>query len=104
MKSLKLDETEQKEYAQPSAMTGMPLYPWGLQISLDDETLKKIGLKLPALDDVIEIRCKAQVTSIESRKDGDDDSDDCARLQITDMEVVAKDDDSTAKKLYGGAK
>lgn len=103
MKSMKMDEAEQKAYAAPSVMSGQPLYPWGLQITLDDEALKKLGLKeLPKLDQVMAITCKAQVTSVSSRKDGDDESCDCLQLQITDMEVVDSGKDSAAKKLYGG--
>lgn len=101
MKNMKLSETEQKEYAQPSMMSGAPLYPWGLSITLDDESLKKLGLKnLPSLDEVVEFRCKAQVTSIHSRKEGNDEDDSCVQLQITDMEVIDSGKD-TATKLYG---
>ena len=102
MKSMKLNESEQKEYAQPSVMSGMPLYPWGLQITLDDESLKKLGLKeLPKIDQVMEFRCKAQVVSVTARKETDEENCECVSLQITDMEVSDSGSDSAAKKLYG---
>lgn len=99
-----MSDDERKEYAQPSIMSGQPLYPWGLQITLDDESLKKLGLKtLPALDEVLEIKCKAQVISISSRKDGNEDDESSCQLQITEMEVIDKNVD-TALKLYGDKK
>lgn len=100
MKSMKMSEQESAEYAMPTAMSGQPLYPWGLQITLDDESLKKLGLSnLPALDEVLEIRCKAQVTGLNSRKEGNDEDESCVILQITDMEVESRDRD-VASKLY----
>lgn len=101
---MKMSESEQKAYASPTLMGGEPLYPWGLQITLDDEALKKLGIKdLPKLDEVLEIRCKAQVTGLHSRKEGNEGDDSCVNLQITEMEIVERDQD-TATKLYGEKK
>lgn len=102
MKSMKMSDSEQKEYATGSVMSGVPLYPWGLQITLDDESLKKLGIKdLPAIDQVMEITVKAQVVSLTARKEGNDDNCACVSLQITDMEILDSGVDMAAEKLYG---
>ena len=102
MKSMKMSEEERAEY-QDAVMAPQPVYPWGLQITLDDDALEKLGIKkLPGLDQVLEIRCKAQVTGLHARKESNEEDDQCLNLQITDMEVVDMGDKSAAEKLYRG--
>lgn len=102
MKSMKMDPAEQAEYANGSIMAERPLYPWGLAITLDDEALKKLGItKLPEIDQVMEIRCIAQVVGLHSRKESDEENDSYVNLQITDMEIVDSGSESAAEKLYG---
>lgn len=98
MKDMKLSDEERAEYPS-SMMANQPLYPYGLCISLESDSLEKLGLKLPELDQVIEFRVKAQVTSLNSRKEGNDGEDSCCSLQITGMEVVDSGSDA-ATKLY----
>lgn len=101
---MKLSDEERSEYPD-TVMANQPLYPWGLSIQLDDDTLKKLGLKLPNLDQVIEFKCRAQVIAVNSRKDGNDEDESSVSLQITDMELVENDSgDRAAKKLYGDKK
>ena len=48
MADMKISDKERKEmYVGPTAPSSMqkgPKYPWGLEIRLDDEALKKLGL------------------------------------------------------------
>lgn len=95
---MKLSDEERAEYPS-SMMASQPLYPYGLCISLESDSMEKLGLKLPELDQVIEFKVKAQVTSLNSRKSGNDEEDSCISLQITGMEVVDSGKE-TAEKLY----
>jgi hypothetical protein len=90
-----------------------PKYPWGLCISLDDETLKKLGLSgdLPAVGEVIPIQAMAKVTSasMNEQEKGDGTTEMCCRveLQITDMAVPDPEPDpmqaqvARRKRFYG---
>lgn len=95
---MKMSAEESAEYPD-TVMASRPAYPWGLCITLDDDSLKKLGMKLPELDQVIEFKIKAQVTGVNAYKRGDEDDESSASLQITEMEVVDSGGDA-AKKLY----
>lgn len=79
-------------------------YPWGLCISLDNETLNKLGMTTPPVGGVVMITAKAIVKSTSERQD-DDGTYRRAELQITDM-VIAPDSSepqkTAAQTLYGG--
>lgn len=98
MVSMKISDEEKKE--QIGLMAEQNEYPWGLQISLEDDDIEKLGIGLPALDEVLTIKCKAKVTYVTSTKRGEE-REDTMRLQITDMEVE-KTESKAAEKLYGG--
>lgn len=94
-----------------------PEYPYGCCISLDDETLEKLGLSgdLPGVGESIHGCFVAKVTSasMNERINADGSKDNCCRieLQITDMGVLSADptdlamDQSEArrKRFYGGS-
>lgn len=70
-----------------------PAYPYGLCLSLEDETLKKLGLDgdMPDVGDIIQFNAIAKVTSVsENEREGTDGTKSkCCRveLQITDMGI-----------------
>lgn len=102
MVDMKMSVEEQAEQYE-TAITGRQLYPYGLCIYLDDDSLEKLGLQgeyLPKLDQVMELKIKVQVTSINSMKVRDEDESSCS-LQITEMEVVEAESKDYAKALYG---
>lgn len=94
-----------------------PKYPYGLCLSLDDDTLKKLGLdgELPEVGEVIHFMAMARVTSASEneRETTDGATEKCCRveLQITDMGVASADpaDDEAEeaaarrKRFYGDA-
>ena len=64
-----------------------PAYPYGLTLSLNRETLDKLGIKgLPAVGAVMKIVAKAVVTSVSQRQEADGEDYHCIELQITDMD------------------
>lgn len=91
----------------PSAPAGSTTsaYPYGLSISFDDETLKKLGLSgdLPQIGESVHFAAIAKVTSasLNEREKADGSKEQCCRieLQITDMELAPDDaaEDEMAK-------
>lgn len=90
---------EQKMYDAPAIASkpSVPEYPYGACISLEDETLEKIGLAgdLPAVGEMIHFGAIAKVTSasMNERIGPDGVAKQCCRieLQITDMGVLSAD-------------
>lgn len=92
-----------------------PKYPYGLCISLEDETLKKLGLDgdMPGVGDIIQFNCIAKVTSAsENEREGTDgEKVECHRveMQITDMGIPGVNEADRAversaerrKRFYG---
>lgn len=81
----------------PSEYKG-PKYPYGLCISLDDDSLEKLGMAgdLPPVGSIINFMAIAKVTSAsENEREGmDGKAEKCCRveLQITDMGVAGASD------------
>lgn len=79
-------------------------YPWGLCISLDNDTLNKLGIATPPVGGMVMITAKALIKSTSERQDEDGV---CRRaeLQITDMAMAPDSSEppkTAAQTLYGG--
>ncbi|USI30430.1 capsid staple protein [Cronobacter sakazakii] len=62
-------------------------YPWGLRITLDNDSLMKLGVKaksLPSVGDEVAIMGMAKVCSVSTRST-DSGEDNYVELQITDI-------------------
>ena len=62
-------------------------YPWGLRITLDNESLQRLGLNaksLPAVGDSVSVMAMANVCSVSTRTT-DHGEDNYVELQITDI-------------------
>lgn len=87
-----------------SKMSG-PKYPYGLCLSLDDDTLKKLGLGggLPSVGEQVRFEAIARVTSASEneRETTEGATEKCCRveLQITDMGVNTPERE---RNWYGG--
>jgi beta-lactam-binding protein with PASTA domain len=97
--SLKVTAAERKErekrFDKPMAVGGRDEYPYGLRITLDKATLKKLGLKLSSFDveQCVEIKAYGHVKSLRSSQGTDFDSDTSLEIQITDLAIEPEDDD-----------
>lgn len=101
MVNMKMDPEKQKEYSQPAIAYEAPKYPYGLQINLDTESLKKLGITdLPEVGTVMILKAKVEVCSTSKNERADSEPCLCMGLQVTDMELGAGKKD-TAKTLYG---
>ena len=96
-----------KEQVNPSVADG-PKYPWGLCITLNDDSLDKLGVKtLPAAGTEVTIVAKATVTGTSERQTEGEGTKASMDLQITDMQIDGLDVDlfgRAAEMLYGKAK
>lgn len=69
----------------------VPSYPWGLSVSLEEESLEKLGMnkRMPAVGETLQVVCMMRVTSVSEseseRSDGTKNSCSRVELQITDM-------------------
>lgn len=90
-----------------------PVYPWGLCISLDDDTLAKLKLDgdMPSVGEMIHLCAMAKVTSVSENEaeDGNGGKKTCRRveLQITHLATESEDEEndrSVARqgRFYGG--
>jgi hypothetical protein len=108
-------EVKSEPVAMPASVSQAE-FPYGCCISLDDETLEKLGLSgdLPQVGEMVHFAAIARVTSasMNERINADGSKDNCCRieLQITDMGVLSADtaDDEISKsearrkRFYGG--
>lgn len=103
---MQMSKDEIKEASMCSPSESKVQYPYGLSITLDDESLKKLGMldALPAVGSEIQLTAKATVTSVSqnARAEPGDVADKEQRLslQITDLETNAGREPSTEEKLY----
>lgn len=100
-------------YPGAPASSTTSAYPYGLCISLDDETLKKLGLSddMPGVGEMMHFGAIARVTSASQneREKADGSKEMCCRieLQITDMGVLSAEPDAMEqsaarrKRFYG---
>jgi len=92
MKHMVMSPDEQKKQipAEAASPSGKPKerYPYGLQIRLGTEEMRKLGIKeLPAVGTVLRLEAKAKVERV-SASASQENSDKSVELQITHMEVA----------------
>lgn len=79
-------------------------YPWGLRISLNGDALKKLGIDLPKVGDMMTIGGMAKVCGVSTREAEGGESYSNVDLQITDFGMEASDatpPKTAAETLYG---
>jgi hypothetical protein len=78
----------------------MPVYPWGLSLSLEDTTLTKLGIETPpAVGTKMMLNAMVEVVQA-SQQENQDGKEICVRLQITDMSLKTESKPSGASLLY----
>lgn len=79
---------------------GAPAYPYGLLVTLNDESLKKLGLSTPpAVGTKMRMTALVDVTSA-SANATQEGTEMRAELQITDMELSGGGDSPAAQLLF----
>jgi hypothetical protein len=106
LKSMKIDPKAREEKYEASAVVDRPMYPWGLQLNLDNETLEKLDVELPKVGKSMMIYARVDVTSVSENEhslDGKTTTNRSASLQITDLclEADAGEGSAVTDRLYG---
>lgn len=80
----------------------VPVYPWGLCLSLDEDSLAKVGVgdEMPSVGEMIHLCAMAKVTSVSENEmeDGNGGKKTCRRieLQITHLATENEDQENAA--------
>lgn len=91
--SMKLSKTEAKAMTEPSmSEKDRPRYPWGLTLTLDTDSLDKLGIDdLPEVGESYMLVAKCDVTSCSSNM-SEGGSSRSISLQLTDLALADGDD------------
>lgn len=94
------DEAKEMNSCIGDSTDGGPKYPWGLTVSLDDATLRKLGMgELPEVGQQMHLMAVVEVCST-SQHANQDGTDRCVSLQITQMGLEGEGP-QPAQVLYG---
>lgn len=103
MKNMKMSAEERKESYPTPATVESNQYPWGLCITLDNETIQKLGIKgLPAVESTMMLHARVEVKTTNSSDEAGGEKRRSMSLQITDMGLEEENKKETADALYGG--
>lgn len=101
--NMKLAPAEAKKMAEPCAMGDAPRYPWGLQLTLDNDAIEKLGLDaLPEVGASVQLVANVTVTAVSMNQTEGGDERKSVSLQITDMGLATTKKKSAESSLYGG--
>lgn len=96
--NMELTAAEAKQEVSPEAEA--PKYPWGLCITLDTESLKKLNMTaLPEIGTKMKIIAMVDVSAVRSYASQGGEADTSVDLQVTDMAI---DDGSDAMARAAG--
>jgi hypothetical protein len=99
--SMKLSKKDAKAMTEPSTSMQRPAYPYGLSLSLDDEALKKLGVKVEDVEvgATMTLIAKVDVTAVSKNESEGQPARENVSLQITDL--CLEDSGSKATKAAG---
>lgn len=94
--SVELTDEEKLDAIRPPGIENQPDYPYGLRISLNEQTLKKLDLEADCeIGDYIDLRALARVTSVSLGDHPDRGKTCCIELQIEQLAVESETDEDT---------
>lgn len=101
--NMQMSKEEAQETVEPK-VDDAPRYPWGLCITLNEETMAKLGITdLPKVGSTVMITAKAEVSGTREYATQGQEEEKSMDLQITDMAIGAAPAETTpASTLYGG--
>lgn len=104
--SMKIKKSDRETSPSKSIAMDEPAYPYGLEVRLDTDALKKLGIldKLPKVGKGMKLEALVDVTSV-SENDRKGGGKSCnVTLQITDLGLSAAADTDAGDTLYNDAK
>lgn len=102
--SMKVDRATKAPEPCCSVAAERPAYPWGLEVTLDNESLDKLKLDpLPEAGETLMLLAKVRVSRVSSNDTADGEKSRSVGLQITDLALEdAGEHKDAAKMLYEG--
>jgi len=99
---MKCEEQKVEEKSCEPCMVEKPKYPYGLELRLEEESLKKLGIKeLPPIGKYVMITARAEVVATSAYESKQGGENRCLSLQIQELGVEAeKNKKSAAESLY----
>lgn len=88
MVSMELDDEDKLDFCAPIACD-RPDFPYGLRICFSEKELKKLGLDIPEIGDMIDMRAMGEVTSVSIDKTNGEDR---CRVEIQLQRVALEDE------------
>ncbi|SRR5260221_13361339 len=86
--SMQLSAKQADDYAMPtSVQKDAPKYPWGLCLTLNDESMLKLGIPLPEVTNTFTLVASVEVIRASATEDQQGKDLSCD-LQITDMRLI----------------
>ena len=86
--SMRLAPAQADDYKIPDAIANEPAFPWGLCLTLNNDSLKKLGIPLPDIENSYTLVATVVVVRTSASKSQDGDTNLSADLQITDMRLI----------------
>lgn len=95
-------DDEQAETPEPAeAEYHEPKYPWGLKLTLNEESLAKLGIEtLPKAGAEVTIQAKASVCGVSQYERDTGEANRAVDLQITDLGISSGQSKSDAEIMY----
>jgi|GEM_PF-3891735 len=76
-------------------------YPYGMEVSLDKESMDKLGIGTMSVGSEVQFIAKAKVVSVSEHEHEGSEKSENMSLQITDMDIDMAHDSDVAKRFYG---
>ena len=100
MVSMKMSPKEVKAM-EPTISETKPEYPYGLRISLNKESMEKLGMSLPGIGDKVSIQAVGEIVAF-SQYESDGHKNKSCDIQIEELQIGSKKEEKDASKsLYG---
>jgi hypothetical protein len=98
--NMKLD-AKAREKTPATIAADQPVYPWGLSLTLDNDSLEKLGIDLPKVGKTLMVTARVDVTGVSSNE-SESGKNRSVSLQITDLSVSPGEGEGgdAAEKLY----
>lgn len=95
-------QAENHSLGAPEARQDAPEYPYGLRITLNDETLKKLFMnQMPEVGSELSMEATVKVVSVSEDPENGGKENRSVGLQITELGLTKEDEKSDPAKFYG---
>ena len=105
MKNMRMNAEEKKDlYSPESVIDDKPEYPYGLTITLNQESIEKLGIDAKSLKigQAFKVLAEAKIKEIREVKENGDVQEHSIELQICEMDMAKEEEEKSADQFYQG--